>query len=138
MDRGAWWAIDHGVTELDTTEHAHTHTHTHTHTQGPASSPGPVSELVVSSGWPSSKPPPGLHWASLSPGRTTGSHCCTFISSPLLLGSRPLPRAGPQASGRLPCSDRAQREQSLQQLFCSCWLSVWACSRHLLGNVGKK
>ena len=25
MDRGAWWAIDHGVAELDMTEHAHTH-----------------------------------------------------------------------------------------------------------------
>ena len=36
MDREAWWATDHGVTESDTAEHAHTyiyvHTHTHTHT----------------------------------------------------------------------------------------------------------
>ena len=105
MDRGAWWAIDHGVTELDTTEHARAHTHTHTHTHTALqSSPGPVSELVVSSGWPSSKPPPGLHWASLSPGRTMGSHCCTFIGRPLLLGgSRPPPRAGLHASGRLLC-----------------------------------
>ena len=31
MDRGAWWAIIHGVVkELDMTERAHTHTHTHT------------------------------------------------------------------------------------------------------------
>ena len=30
MDRGAWWATIHGVTELDPTEHALTHTHTHT------------------------------------------------------------------------------------------------------------
>ena len=37
-DRGAWWAIIHGVAELDTTKHAacmraYTHTHTHTHTE---------------------------------------------------------------------------------------------------------
>ena len=33
MDRGAWWAIVHGVEkESDMTEHVHTHTHTHTHT----------------------------------------------------------------------------------------------------------
>ena len=40
MDRGAWWATVHGVTEWDMTEatesvrvcaRAHTHTHTHTH-----------------------------------------------------------------------------------------------------------
>ena len=35
MDRGAWQAIVHGITELDMTEqlivHTHTHTHTHTH-----------------------------------------------------------------------------------------------------------
>ena len=40
MDRGAWWAIVHGVAELNMTEqqtlthtlsHTHTHTHTHTH-----------------------------------------------------------------------------------------------------------
>ena len=31
MDRGAWWATVHEVTESDTTEQiAHTHTHTHT------------------------------------------------------------------------------------------------------------
>ena len=39
MDRGAWWAIDHGVTESDTTECVHVHaracvhTHTHAHTR---------------------------------------------------------------------------------------------------------
>ena len=27
MDRGAWWATVHGVTESDMTEHAHTDTH---------------------------------------------------------------------------------------------------------------
>ena len=38
MDRGAWQATVHGVTELDTNEylsartHTHTYTHTHTHT----------------------------------------------------------------------------------------------------------
>ena len=26
MDRGAWWATVHEVTELDTTERAHAHT----------------------------------------------------------------------------------------------------------------
>ena len=30
MDRGAWWATVHGVTESDMTN-THTHTHTHTH-----------------------------------------------------------------------------------------------------------
>ena len=31
MDRGAWWAIIHGVVkELDMTERARAHTHTHT------------------------------------------------------------------------------------------------------------
>ena len=28
MDRGAWWATVHVVTESDTSEHTHTHTHT--------------------------------------------------------------------------------------------------------------
>ena len=36
MDRGAWWATVHGVTEsqtqLSVPAHAYTHTHTHTHT----------------------------------------------------------------------------------------------------------
>ena len=37
MDRGAWPAIVHEISESETTErltltHAHTHTHTHTHT----------------------------------------------------------------------------------------------------------
>ena len=32
MDRGAWWATVHGVSELGTTEHIRTHTHTHAHT----------------------------------------------------------------------------------------------------------
>ena len=29
MDRGAWWATEHGIAELDRTERV-THTHTHT------------------------------------------------------------------------------------------------------------
>ena len=29
VDRGAWWATVHSVTESDITEHTHTHTHTH-------------------------------------------------------------------------------------------------------------
>ena len=33
MDRGAWRATVHGVSELDMTEQL-THTHTHTHTRG--------------------------------------------------------------------------------------------------------
>ena len=33
MERGAWWAIVHGVTESDMTKQLNTHTHTHTHTQ---------------------------------------------------------------------------------------------------------
>ena len=32
MDREAWWATVHEVTESDLTECTHTHTHTHTHT----------------------------------------------------------------------------------------------------------
>ena len=33
MDRGAWQATFHGVTESDMTDtHTHTHTHTHLHT----------------------------------------------------------------------------------------------------------
>ena len=31
MNRGAWQATVHGVTESDMTEHTYTHTHTHTH-----------------------------------------------------------------------------------------------------------
>ena len=27
MDRGAWWATVHGVTESDRTEHVHTHSY---------------------------------------------------------------------------------------------------------------
>ena len=60
MDRGAWWAIDHGVTELDTTEHAHTHTHKALHPL-PALS---LSWLCLPGG-----PPPSLHQVS------TGPHC---------------------------------------------------------------
>ena len=37
MDRGAWWAMAHGVTksqtQLSTCAHTHTHTHTHVHTR---------------------------------------------------------------------------------------------------------
>ena len=36
VDRGAWWATVHGVTESDMTKqltHTRTHTHTHTHTR---------------------------------------------------------------------------------------------------------
>ena len=29
MERGAWWAIVHGVTESDMTKQLNTHTHTH-------------------------------------------------------------------------------------------------------------
>ena len=33
MDRGAWWAIVHGITKSQTrlSDLTHTHTHTHTH-----------------------------------------------------------------------------------------------------------
>ena len=39
MDRGAWWAIVHGVSKSGTrlSTRAHTHTHTHTHTPLPSS-----------------------------------------------------------------------------------------------------
>ena len=35
MDRGAWWAIVHGVTKSWTrlSDSPHTHTHTHSHTR---------------------------------------------------------------------------------------------------------
>ena len=33
MDRGAWWAIVHGVAKSQTQLSARTHKHTHTHTQ---------------------------------------------------------------------------------------------------------
>ena len=51
IDRGTWWATLHGVTEVDTTEHAHTyiHTHTHTHTHTPA--PGSVGSRVTPCLW---------------------------------------------------------------------------------------
>ena len=32
MDRGAWWATMHGITELNMTERAHTHVSIHKHT----------------------------------------------------------------------------------------------------------
>ena len=32
VDRGAWRATVHGITESDMTEHMNTYTHTHTHT----------------------------------------------------------------------------------------------------------
>ena len=63
MDRGAWWAIDHGVTELDTTEHVRAHTHTHTR---PCSPPPALSLSWLS---PPGGPPPSLHQVS------TGPHC---------------------------------------------------------------
>ena len=34
MDRGAWWATVHGVTESNTTEHTHTHTQSSIPTSG--------------------------------------------------------------------------------------------------------
>ena len=49
IDRGTWWATLHGVTEVDTTEHAHTYTHTHTHTHTPA--PGSVGSRVTPCLW---------------------------------------------------------------------------------------
>ena len=33
MDRGAWWALVHRVTESDTTEQLSMHTHVHMHIQ---------------------------------------------------------------------------------------------------------
>ena len=41
IDRGAWWAIVHGVSELDTTEHAHICTFSHLFSQ-------PLSESHLS------------------------------------------------------------------------------------------
>jgi len=127
MDRGAWWAIDHGVTELDTTEHARAHTHTHTH--GPAVLPRPClwvgCLLRVALLQASTRSPLGL----TVPWQDYGQPLLHFHRSPPPPGGIPPPAPGRTAS---------LREQSLQQLFCSCWLSVWVCSRHLLGNVGKK
>ena len=31
MDRGAWWATMHGITESNMTEHTHTHASIHKH-----------------------------------------------------------------------------------------------------------
>ena len=35
MNREAWWATVHGVSESDSIEHRRSHTRTHTHTRHP-------------------------------------------------------------------------------------------------------
>ena len=46
MDRGAWWAIVHRVTECGMIESMHTGAHTHTHQEMESSGAGGTGTLV--------------------------------------------------------------------------------------------
>ena len=51
MDRGAWWATIHGVTESDTTEHIRMRTHTGAAASRTDGGPGPRDSHGVGRGY---------------------------------------------------------------------------------------